>query len=358
MFPSIKTPLQFKCGAIMPNRFMLAPMTNKQSFENGELSDDEFNWLTKRAKGQFGMVMTCAAHVQEIGKGFERQLGIFDDRQIAGHQRLTGAIQKEGSLAVIQLHHAGMRSPKEVIGEKPVCPSPNEKFDARGLSRDEVLKLRDDFINAALRAKKSGYDGVEIHGAHGYILTQFLSAEINQRADEYGRNLEGRSRILFEIVDGVRKACGPSFLIGVRLSPERFGMDVAEIKFICQRLIDEDKVDFLDLSLWDVFKTPEDNKEQEKSLLDILLEMDRKDVKITAAGKIRSGEDVVKAIEAGLDFVAVGRSGILHHNFPTLVMENNSFEPFKTPVSEEHLRTEGLGEDFITYMKNWPGFVE
>ena len=131
---SLESPVQFSCGAIMKNKFMLAPMTNSQSFEDGRLSDEEFNWLTMRAKGQFGLVMTCASHVQEVGKGFPGQLGIFSDDHIEGHQRLTTSIKSYGSLAVIQLHHAGMRSPVDVIGESPVCPSDNEKHAARALS--------------------------------------------------------------------------------------------------------------------------------------------------------------------------------------------------------------------------------
>lgn len=254
------TSVHFPCGASMKNRFMLAPLTNSQSHEDGTLSDEELNWLTMRAKGQFGLVMTCASHVQAVGKGFPRQLGIFSDIHIEGHQKLTSAIKSYGSLAVIQLHHAGMRSPEEIINEAPVCPSDSSKHGARALSLEEVKQLRDDFIQAAIRAKKSGYDGVEIHGAHGYILTQFLSSKINHREDEYGGSLENRARIIFEIVNGVRAACGKDFLLGIRLSPERFGMKLMEMKVICQLLIDEGNIDFLDISLWDSFKYPEEEE--------------------------------------------------------------------------------------------------
>ena len=118
----------------MKNRFMLAPMTNTQSFEDGRLSEEEYQWLTMRAEGQFGLVMTCASHVQEVGKGFPGQLGIFGDQHLAGHQKLSAGIKAHGALAVIQLHHAGMRSPAELIGQAPVCPSDLEKYGARGLS--------------------------------------------------------------------------------------------------------------------------------------------------------------------------------------------------------------------------------
>ncbi len=353
-----KDSITFNCGATLKNRFMLAPLTNSQSDENGQLSDNEFHWLTMRAKGQFGLVMTCASHVQEIGKGFPGQLGIFSDDLIAGHTRLAKAIKSEGSLAVIQLHHAGMRSPKEVIGQKAVCPSDSKKHNARGLTLEEVQQLKEDFVNAAIRAKHYGYDGVEVHGAHGYILTQFLSSKINKRTDDYGGSLENRSRLLFEIINDIREQCGKDFLLGVRLSPEKFGMKLSEIKIISQKLIDANQIDFLDLSLWDCFKRPEDYPESDLNLLQHIMQLDFKTIKLTVAGNIRTGKDVQKVLDLGVDFATIGRSGILHHDFPKRVIADSEFVPVTTPVSEAYLKGEGLSATFITYMRRWDGFVE
>jgi 2,4-dienoyl-CoA reductase-like NADH-dependent reductase (Old Yellow Enzyme family) len=350
--------ITFKNGSKMKNRFMLAPLTNQQSHEDGRLSDDEFHWLTLRAKGGFGLVMTCASHVQEVGKGFAGQLGIFSDDLIEGHKRLAAEIKTHGSLAVIQLHHAGMRSPFDVIKQKAVCPSDSEKHNARSLTLEEVYQLRDDFIAAAVRAQQCGYDGVEVHGAHGYILTQFLSSKINQRQDQYGGSLENRARLLFEIIDGIRQACGKNFLLGVRLSPERFGMQLSEIKTISQQLIDAGTIDFLDLSLWDCFKTPEEHPDSTLNLLEHILQLDYKDVKLTVAGNIRTGKDVQKVLNAGVDFATIGRSGIIHHDFPIKVIANPNFEPVANPVSVTHLKSEGLGNTFINYMRRWEGFVK
>jgi 2,4-dienoyl-CoA reductase-like NADH-dependent reductase (Old Yellow Enzyme family) len=352
------TPLNFPCGIAMKNRFMLAPMTNTQSFEDGSLSEDEFHWLTMRAKGQFGLVMTCASHINPSGKGFPGQLGIYSDKHISGHQRLVHGIKEYGSLAVIQLHHAGMRSPSELIHQSPICPSNNEKYGAREMSLEEIEQLKTDFIDAAIRAKKCGYDGVEVHAAHGYILTQFLSSEINKRKIQYGGDLHNRSRILFEIIDEIRNNCGNNFLVGVRLSPEKFGMDISEVKKICEKLIRENKIDFLDISLWDVFKSPDEEAYKNKSLLSHFTELDFKNVLLTVAGKIQSGNDVKKVLEAGVDFVTIGRSAILYHDFPKKVLHNTNFEPTATPVTEEYLTNEGLGKDFIEYMKRWPDFVK
>ena len=167
------SPLTLSRGPSLNNRFMLVPLTNTQSFEDGRLSDEEYRWLTMRAQGGFGLTMTCASHVQAIGKGFPGQLGIFSDDHLEGLKRLSSKIKTSGSVAICQIHHAGMRSPEELIGQKPVCPSDNKEFNARGLSCGEVENLRDDFIGAAIRSEEAGFDGVEIHGAHGYILAQF-----------------------------------------------------------------------------------------------------------------------------------------------------------------------------------------
>lgn len=355
---SLSDALTFKSGAVMPNRFMLAPLTNLQSHSDGTLSDDEYHWLSKRAEGGFGLTMTCASHVQAVGCGFPGQLGCFSDKHLEGLSRLAAAINAEGSVSVLQLHHAGMRSPEALIGEQPHCPSDNEKTGARGLTHEEVLRLRDDFIAAAVRAQKAGFTGVELHGAHGYVLAQFLSPTINQRDDEYGGSLENRSRLLLEIIDGVRERCGADFLLGVRLSAERFDIRLAEMRDLAQQLMREGNIDFLDMSLWDSFKAPEEEGFEGKTLLECFTELDRGDVLLGTAGKIRSADDARRCIEAGADFAVVGRSAILHHDFPRRALSDPAFQPVSNPVSAEYLRKEGLGEAFIEYMASWKGFVE
>jgi 2,4-dienoyl-CoA reductase-like NADH-dependent reductase (Old Yellow Enzyme family) len=341
----------------MRNRFMLAPMTNTQSHEDGTLSDEEFHWLTMRARGGFGLTMTCASHVQPNGRGFPGQLGIFSDAQMPGHLRLAKAIRAAGSLAVVQLHHAGIRSPQELIEGPPVGPSHHENSNSRALSLEEVKKLRDDFVAAGARARACGYDGIEIHGAHGYILCQFLSAKYNQRQDQYGGSLENRSRLLVEIIEGIRSECGADFMIGVRLSPERFGMRLEEIRNLCKTLIDQDKIDFLDISLWDCFKEPEEKEHRGKTLLRHFTEIDFKRVRLTVAGNLRTGANCRTVMESGVDFVSIGRAGILHHDFPDRVRKHPDFRPTPLPVTGAYLAQEGLSERFVEYMRRWPGFV-
>jgi len=350
-------PLSFTRGPDMKNRFMLAPLTNSQSHDNGVLSDEEFNWLTMRARGGFGLTMTCASHVQSVGQGFPGQLGVFSDVHIEGLTRLATAIKSYDSVAICQLHHAGMRSPTEIIGQAPVCPSDNEETGARGLSTAEVQQLASDFVAAAVRAKKAGFDGVEIHGAHNYILCQFLSGETNRRNDQYGGSVENRSRIVFKIIDGIRKHCRPDFMIGVRLSPERFGLHLPDIVMVAQRLMDEEQIDFLDMSLWDVFKEPNDEDMQGKKLISYFTELERKGVRLGVAGKIRTPADAEKTLDEGVDWIMLGRAAILHHDFPEQYRKNSDFTPVENPVSRSYLEKEGLSEKFIAYMTTWEGFV-
>lgn len=350
-------PLRFSCGAVMNNRFMLAPMTNQQSHESGVLSEEELRWLTMRAEGGFGLTMTCAVHVQAQGRGFPGQLGLFSERHLEGHVRLASGISAAGSLGVVQLHHAGIRSPQNLITGVPLGPSDNLETGARALTHEEVVQVREDFIFAAERADRAGYDGVELHGAHGYLLCQFLSAETNRREDEYGGDLEGRARLLIEIIEGVRRRCRPTFLLGVRISPERFGLAFHEMQALYQRLVEIQKVDFIDLSLWDTFKLPEDPHHQGLSLLEHFTHLPRGDVKLTVAGKLYQPQSLLRCLDLGVDFVSLGRAGIIHHDYPQRLARDHDFTPQALPVSARYLACEGLSDAFITYMRRWPNFV-
>jgi 2,4-dienoyl-CoA reductase-like NADH-dependent reductase (Old Yellow Enzyme family) len=160
-----------------------------------------------------------------------------------------------------------------------------------------------------------------------------------------------------EIASGVRAQCGPRFLLGVRVSPERFGMQLDEALSTCQQLIDQDLADFLDISLWDSFKLPAEEAHQHQSLLAHFAQLNLSDVKLTVAGKIRTAQECVDVMAANVDFVTIGRAAILHHDYPALVLENPEFEPIATPVSRDYLQSEGLSPVFVEYMNSWQGFV-
>ncbi|MEY3681052.1 MAG: NADH:flavin oxidoreductase [Ilumatobacteraceae bacterium] len=348
--------VSFAHGPAMPNRFMLAPLTNMQSHPDGTLSDDEKHWLVKRAEGGFGLVMTCAAHVQKRGQGFPGQLGTFSDDHVPGLTGLATAIKSHGSVAVVQLHHAGRRSPADLIGESPVCPSDDPETGARALTTDETEELIADFVKAAVRCDRAGFDGVELHGAHDYMICEYLSPELNRRSDRYGGSLENRARLLMEIVSGIRRECRPDFNLSVRLSPERFGMQTPEICEVYGRLVDVG-VDFVDMSLWDVFKEPADPDFAGRRLVDVFAAIPRGRTRLGVAGKLYSADDARRAIDAGADMVVLGRGAILHHDFPEQVRRDGDFVMRDLPVTPETLKNEGLSDSFVGYMRNWKGFV-
>ena len=350
-------PVTFLHGPAMPNRFMLAPLTNQQSHTDGTLSDDEHHWLTMRAQGGFGLTMTCAAHVQAVGQGFPGQLGIFGDEHLAGLTRLAADLNATGTVSYVQLHHAGNRSPRDVTGLQPVCPSDDPETGARALTADEVQQVIADFVAGARRAQQAGFHGVELHGAHGYLICQFLSAEINHRTDEYGGSLENRSRLLFDIIDGIRRECGHDLALAVRLSPERFGMRTSEIVEVYERLVATGAVDLIDMSLWDVRRVTDQEGFSDRPLLDVFAALSRGDVRLGVAGKIHTPADVQMVLDAGVDLPVLGRVAILHHDYPARLRADGAFEPRRAPVSREVLASEGVSPSFVEYLAGTFRFV-
>lgn len=341
----------------MPNRFMLAPLTNQQSHADGTLSEDERKWLTMRATGGFGLTMTCAASVSSHGLGFAGQLGCHRDDHIEGLTRLAADIKAEGSVAIVQLHHAGMRSPVDLIGGAPLCPSEDSKTGAREMTVAEIESTIEDFIVAAQRCESAGFEGVELHGAHSYLLCQFLSPETNRRTDEYGGSLENRARPIFDIINGIRERCSPDFNVSIRLSPERFGLKTSEIVTVYEWLVASQKVDFIDMSMWDVRKEAADEDFAGRTLMEIFSSIERGATRLAAAGKIYSADDARWVLDQGADMAVIGRGAILHHDFPKHVQADPNFVVRSLPASRDVLRNEGLSDAFIGYMGNWPGFV-
>jgi len=202
-------PYRFANGMLAKNRLVLAPLTNGQSHEDGTLSSEEFRWLAGRAHGGFSMIETAAAYVQKDGKGFPGQLGIHDDYTIAGLRKLTAEIKKANSMGMIQLYHGGARSPKDVTNTAPISPSHYVLGDGgwtKEMTLEMIQKTKTSFVQAAVRAYKAGFQGIELHAAHAYLIAQFLSPIHNHREDEYGGSFTNRCRLLLEIIDEIKAA--------------------------------------------------------------------------------------------------------------------------------------------------------
>ncbi len=347
-------PLPLPRGRTMKNRLALAPLTNTQSRADGRMADDEYRWLMMRAEGGFGVTMTCAAHVQKVGQGYPGQLGVFSDDHLPGLARLAAGLKAAGSVACLQLAHSGNRA---LEGLARVGPSDDTESGAQGLSEAEVEALVEDFVAAALRGQTAGFDGVEIHAAHGFLPTQFLSSTINHRADRWGGSLENRARLIFAIIEGVRRACRPDFQLGLRLSPERFGLRLAEVREVAQEAMRSGNIDTLDLSLWDVTKEAEEEAFRGRSLMSWFTDLDRGNVRLGVAGKIMGAQDALDCLANGADYVLIGRAAILAYDFPMKVAADGRYVSPALPVSADFLRAQGLGEAFVDYMRSFPGFV-
>ncbi|WP_153502585.1 NADH:flavin oxidoreductase [Cumulibacter manganitolerans] len=350
--------LTFTSGRTMSNRFALAPLTNWQSNDDGTLSDDEFHWLVARARGGFGMTMTCAAYVSPEGKAFPGQLGISSDTHLPGLTRLAEAINAEGSMSVVQLHHGGRRASADISGHEAVAPWDDARFGARALTTGEVQRVVEDFTAAAVRAEQAGFDGVELHGAHGYLPCAFLDTKNNDRTDQYGGSYENRTRMIREMIDGATAATSAGFSVGVRLSGERHGVDLGEMKRLAGEVMADGRLDYLDMSLWDIAKLPHDDTQERKPLIEHFTGIPRGTTRLGVAGTVRDAAQARWALDRGADFVFVGRAAILHHDFSRRAMDDPAFAATPTPVTADYLRSEHLGEAFVEYLGTaWDDFV-
>ena len=354
----LSDPLTLTRGPAWAHRMALAPLTNWQSHADGTLGDDEYRWLTMRAQGGFAMTMSCAAHVQAGGQGFPGQLGAWSDAHLPGLARLAQGIHAAGSVSSLQLQHSGRRADVKLTGETAVAPWDDAETGARALSSAEVAQLVQDFITAAQRAERAGFHGVELHGAHGYLLAQFLDAEHNQRTDGHGGSAEHRNRILHQIIDGIRASTGPAFQLGLRLSPERFGITMPESLALVQALLAGGQLDYLDMSLWDCFRAPQDPAFAGKPLIQHFAALARGNTRLGVAGKIMDAATAQRCLDAGADFVLIGRAAMLHHDFARRALADPAFRSIERPVSRAHLQAEGLGPAFVQYVSStWPNFV-
>jgi 2,4-dienoyl-CoA reductase-like NADH-dependent reductase (Old Yellow Enzyme family) len=336
-------PIAFRSGAWAKNRIALAPMTNCQSEEDGSLGEAELRWLERRARGGFGVVETCAAFVSADGKAFPGQLGVHDDAMLPGMTRLASAIRAHESLGIVQLHHGGIRALEP-------------KLTTDTATEADLARVIEDFAAAAARSERAGFQGVEIHGAHGYLLTQFLSAH-NARTDAWGGSFENRARLLLEVTRAVRARVRPTFVVGVRLSPEDFGnakgLDLDESLAVATTLADEG-VDFVHASLWDASKSTK--KRPEAHAVTLLRKALPPAVLVFVAGSLWTRADVESMLARGADVVALGRAAVLNPDWP-LEAKDADWQPRRPPMSPAELRDRAVSDVFVGYLRNWKNFV-
>ena len=214
----VNTPLQIGT-VLIKNRLTFAPTVKfDYTDDSGKATIRHVKHYKERAQGGCGMICVEATAVHPEGRFCKTHMGLWDDLQIEGHKEITKTCHEEGTAVIIQLNHTGMESNPEC----GPCMGPTtmewKGRNSRAMSVGDIHRVQQLFTDAAIRAQKAGYDGIQLHGCHGYLINQFMSPITNQREDQYGGNIENRARFGKEIIEMIRSACGTDFLISVRIS--------------------------------------------------------------------------------------------------------------------------------------------
>jgi 2,4-dienoyl-CoA reductase-like NADH-dependent reductase (Old Yellow Enzyme family) len=251
--PELIKPLEIR-KLTLKNRLVMPPMATLRADSDGKVSSKMLEYYDEKSKGGYiSLIIIEHSFITEQGKAHERQLSVAVDSLIEKLSELANIVHKNGSKTIMQLNHAGSAS-RKVIKYEPVGPSPvpNPRTDRipKELNKEEINKIVQQFASAAQRVKKAGFDGVEIHSAHGYLLNQFFSPLTNQRTDEYGGNVLNRIRIHLEIIKKVRDIVGKDFPIFMRLGACDYiegGITIDDSKIAAQEF-EKAGLDVLDIS--------------------------------------------------------------------------------------------------------------
>ena len=222
-YPNTFSPL--KIGTVELRNRLIVPAMETEYSKDGTINDRIFKYWIERAKGGWALLTVEVAAVSPNGKGFPNSLTLFDDDCIEMYKKLTDEVHKYGAKMSIQLHHAGRQTISAFLGGiQPVAPSaiahPMYGEVPRELTTEEVWQIISDYGDAALRAKKAGFDLVEVHGGHGYLPVQFLSGNTNKRVDEFGGDLEHRAKFTIEVIKNIKEKCGKDYPVSLRISSE------------------------------------------------------------------------------------------------------------------------------------------
>lgn len=310
-----------KIGSVeLKNRFVM-PAMNSHTTENNCYGERGVAYYTEHAKGGFGLIITEFMAVDEDGLGSLSEPAIWDDKFIPSLKVLTESIHKAGGCIFSQLHHAGYGSKSHNPDFAPRAVSETIDMNdnvVRAFTIEEIHRIVEKFIEAAKRAKKAGFDGAEIHGAHGYLISQFLSAKYNRRLDEYGGNYENRFRIAREIIEGIKRECGKEFALSFRINSVD-GKDPEDNKLkdnsIYAEMAEDAGADAIHVSFGSPVATyfcdTGFNIENARCIKRNL------HIPVIAVGRIND-ENIAKwAVESGAaDLIALGRQSICDPHFP------------------------------------------
>ena len=332
-----------KSGLELKNRILMAPMTTRLSFQDGDVTKDELDYYALRS-GQVGAVITGAANVSDIGKGWEGERSIASDDHIPSLVSLANAIQINGTKAIIQLFHAGrMTNSKILRGKQPVSASAiaakrkNAEIP-RELSDGEIYEVINDFIKAVIRSYEAGFDGVELHGANTYLIQQFFSPHSNRRDDKWGGSLEKRYTFIEKLVDGimeVKENFTRPFAVGYRFSPEEYeipGISLEDTLYLIDKLSDKG-LDYLHISLNDYNRKSISKSFQDHSILNYIHNVIAGRTPLIGVGGVQKKADLNNVLEHS-ELVAIGRALIIEPDWVSKVF-NNRQHLIKNTVAKE-----------------------
>jgi 2,4-dienoyl-CoA reductase-like NADH-dependent reductase (Old Yellow Enzyme family)/thioredoxin reductase len=331
-FPNLFSPI--KLGRMeLNNRFVIPPMATNLANEDGTVSQGLIDYWVARAKGGWGLLILEFTAIDPLGKVGPCHPCLWSDKFIDGLKKMTDAVHKYGAKIAVQLSHTGRQTTQRIIdipGAQPVSaspiPCPLDREIPRELSSEEVYVLIEKFGDAAVRARDAGFDAVEIHGAHGYLLAQFMSEYSNKRIDEFGGSLQNRMRFPIEVIHNVRRKIGSSFPLMFRMSGEERvpGGRTSEESRVVARMMEEAGVDAIDVSVGVagsaqyIFAPP---AVPPGFLLSVSQEIKKAvSVPVIAVGRINHPLLAEEAIKAGkADLIAWGRPSFADPELPNKV---------------------------------------
>lgn len=314
---------------VLANRMIMSPMLT--CFTDGEFVSDRYiAYLAARARGGVGLITTEVAHVHPLGRMEPNELAIHDDKFLPGLRKLTETIHETGTKIAMQIGHGGHRGKSKVIGEQPVSASNIKGIwgeEPRPMTIDEIKSVVEDFANAADRAKRAGFDGVELHFAHAYLVRQFLSPYTNKRTDEYGGDINGRTRLACEIMTAVRQKVG-DFPVWVRINGDDFLPDgqTHEDAKVLAGLLEENGADAIDVSAGTYESAQWSTQPMfmpQGCLTDLAAGIKSVvTIPVISVGRINTPDVAEQVLKDGkADFVALGRALIADPDFPNKAAE-------------------------------------
>ncbi|MFC5469129.1 NADH-dependent flavin oxidoreductase [Cohnella suwonensis] len=335
-YSSLFESFTFRSGITIKNRIVMAPMTTWSGNDDLTISDDEVKYYAQRVNG-VGLVITGCTHVTPNGQGFTNEFAGYNDEFTPSLRKLADAAKSGGSPAILQIFHAGN---KALPGLDAVSASALQAEDTpfgpsvvtRGLSHEEILSIIRAFGDTTRRAIEAGFDGVEIHGAHGFLIQNFWSPATNQRTDQWGGTLENRLRfpsaIIEEIKKVIEKHATKPFILGYRFSPEESskvdGLRMKDTYELIDRLVEQD-LDYIHASLDHVLSKPVDSQD-EKTRLELIVERANGKAPVLAAGSMITPDDALKAMELGLPLFAIGHALIMNPDWVEKVANGREAE--------------------------------